>query len=519
LVPLRAGLGHGLVLAACLGLIAWYQVAARLAVQGARGVEGQGLPIALFLEGLASLALVLLALAEISAWRRGRAALAGALLGRLFVVLVGAWLALVLGPWSFHPARVDSALAAAGLVWTLLAVARRRRGPPSRWARVLGWVALDLALAAVILEGCLRLAARVAPGPFLAQRDVTGEDRIALWRSAPGSNWWGQLKNSRGFNDEEFVARRADRPLIALVGDSFGSCTLPRMFHYSSVLREHLPAADVANIDVPGIGPPEYLHLIRSEAAPLHPDLVIVTVYVGNDLHDDYSDRRSHRALRLVFDPENALIALVPARLASLRAERRRLADGLATGAVASGSVVETREQALALYPWLADPGLEPTTLSASVYQDAMTTALRDGCDPRGFSFDALGAQLLEMRDAARPARFAIAVLPAEFQVEDDAWSAVLEHAGPGDWERERPQALIQALCQQADIACLDLLPALRGVEPLDDGRLHVYMRQETHFNARGCQVAGRELAVFAAGLLGLEPRSPADQAQVPGSR
>ena len=385
---------------------------------------------------------------------------------------------------------------------------------PPRWGRFLGLAVFDLAGIAVLLEVGLRLAAWVAPQPFLSQRDVGSQHSIETWRPEPGFLWFGQRMNSGGFNDEEFVPRRPDRPLIALIGDSFATGCLPRMFHYSSVLRERLPAADVANIGIPCIGPVEYLELIRTEAARLHPDLVIVTLYAGNDLTRDYRPARTHRSLRLVFDPENALVKLVPERLASLREERRKVAQGLADDAGTEAvQVLTTREQALAEYPWLANPLEEPVLVSDSIYFEAMSAGLINGCDSKGFSLEALGDLLLEMRDAARPARLAVAIIPGEFQVEDQTWNWAVEYVGPGDWERERPQTLIRDLCARADIRCLDLLPALRGVEPLDDGRLHVYRWRETHLNARGCEVVGRELAGFAGGILGLEPAAAGDGA------
>ena len=48
----------------------------------------------------------------------------------------------------------------------------------------------------------------------------------------------------------------------------------------------------------------------------------------------------------------------------------------------------------------------------------------------------------------------------------------------------------------------LDLLPLLRTVEPMKDGRRHVYQLRNTHFNARGNEVAGRALARLADSLL-----------------
>ena len=54
-------------------------------------------------------------------------------------------------------------------------------------------------------------------------------------------------------------------------------------------------------------------------------------------------------------------------------------------------------------------------------------------------------------------------------------------------------------------IPTVDLLPPLLAVEPLADGRRHLFHLRDTHFNARGNDVAGKALAEGLRALLGLE--------------
>ena len=56
---------------------------------------------------------------------------------------------------------------------------------------------------------------------------------------------------------------------------------------------------------------------------------------------------------------------------------------------------------------------------------------------------------------------------------------------------------VIVAILLTAGVMLINLLPAMRAVEPHADGKRHVYHLQDTHFNARGNDVAGRELARF----------------------
>ena len=88
-------------------------------------------------------------------------------------------------------------------------------------------------------------------------------------------------------------------------------------------------------------------------------------------------------------------------------------------------------------------------------------------------------------------------LIPEEFQVEDDVWALVAAGADGGTLDRDLPQRLLGQWLAKQDIPCLDLLPALRAVAPMADGRRHVYQLRDTHFNARGTEVAGEELAGF----------------------
>jgi hypothetical protein len=102
-------------------------------------------------------------------------------------------------------------------------------------------------------------------------------------------------------------------------------------------------------------------------------------------------------------------------------------------------------------------------------------------------------------------------LIPGEFQVDDTLWNAMVQKSRHV-MDRDRPQRLIRSWMAEQGLPVLDLLPILRAVPPLKDGRPHVYQLQETHFNARGNAVAGRALARFSDSLLsggGSRPATP----------
>ena len=56
---------------------------------------------------------------------------------------------------------------------------------------------------------------------------------------------------------------------------------------------------------------------------------------------------------------------------------------------------------------------------------------------------------------------------------------------------------LLIAWLNAQGIPFLDLLPAARAVPAMADGQRHLYHLRDTHFNVRGNQMAGEQLAKF----------------------
>ncbi len=87
-----------------------------------------------------------------------------------------------------------------------------------------------------------------------------------------------------------------------------------------------------------------------------------------------------------------------------------------------------------------------------------------------------------------------VVVIPDEFQVNDGLYAqALAPKRTPHDYERDYPQDRIRGFCEKQGIRMLDLLPALRTAHRED----RVYHLRDTHWNARGNLVAGRQIADF----------------------
>ena len=484
-------------------------VAAGCAV-GASLVRGLGdrVPLALLLGwkfrawlallALAAVAVGIAAIRELVAWRRGAPGRGGTPLRAALVSCVaGAVLFLMLFP-SFEKVWLDLFLGLVGGAFALSLLARGRGAAGSRGA----WRVLDLGLSSaclvlVLLELGLRGIGRLHPSPFLAQTDVGPWQYLVSQRLAPGEIVWGFPANSEGHYDDEFTPPAADETVVATIGDSFSVGMVHHALHFTTVCEQET-GVRVDNYGIGGVGPFEYLDMLRLWVVPRRPRLLIVNLFVGNDLVLERAPRnRSWPEFRAWLDRDNVLVYQLPRRLWRLR----RATQGLLPAGSSADGLAGDLQHALALFPWMADPSLEPPTYSRDTFFSIETARVRG--TGRTADYKALYSVLRELRSAAGESSFAVMLLPDEFQVEDALWGEVTARPDLVGIERDRAQRLIGAFLAREGIPCLDLLPRLRAVLPMADGRRHLYHLRDTHFNARGNRVAGLALAELVRAQLG----------------
>lgn len=375
------------------------------------------------------------------------------------------------------------------------ALARRL---PARAVRGLDFVVFTLCASAVVAELGLRALALLSRSPVF-DRVSTPAHQIARYRDAPGSVRFGFTFNSRGMHDAEPV-REPGKRFVAVIGDSFSVGVVPHWFHYTTVCERELGDTMLYNIGVTTIGPAEYLLLAEQEALPLAPDLLIVALFVGNDVYDSLRYHDDHPLLREVFDRARVQLVQVPQRLATLYEERARTgrAPGTLAGEHLAAAPTEDPAQLVKAMPALADPLREEPTFSRENYMARQFSRIAAACNADRRGYARLFATLTELRRRCGGTPLQVLLIPDEFQVEDGNWrDALAERGDPADYERDLPQRLIGAWLHEEGIPFLDLLPILRGVPPLADGDRHLYLLRDTHFNARGNEVAGRALAAF----------------------
>ena len=101
----------------------------------------------------------------------------------------------------------------------------------------------------------------------------------------PGAERFSFPINSGGHYDTEYLPRsERTLPLVVTIGDSFSYGVVPHYYHYTTVAEREFPGAEIYNIGFPGTNPADYLYHLVEEALPLEPDLIIISLYVGNDI-------------------------------------------------------------------------------------------------------------------------------------------------------------------------------------------------------------------------------------------
>ncbi len=426
--------------------------------------------------------------APLAARRLRRSCPSGRLLLQLaFSSFVALWLGLTAASPSFHAGRIGAAVAAwAAFALALLALLPARPGP---WRRA-GPPLAAASFALVLCELLLRAAAVAAPTPLLATSSSTTAQRFAAYAFAPGSLHFGRRTNSLGFFDDEFLPRGSRaRPAVAVIGDSFSASFVPHDRHYTTV-AEGLVDADLWNVGWAAMGPAEYRAMLEQYVLPADPDAVLVSLFLGNDLAESSPAGPLDRAMAAWWDRGNVLLCALPQRLLRLASSHEAR-----TGALAHNGDLDRASA------WLDDPLLEPGTMSEEEFLRIETERARCNAALPAGRLRTLKAEIRRLRQLAGARPFGIVLIPDESMVEDELWARVTQAAGPLRRHALREELL--AFLAEEGVPALDLLPPLLAAEPWPaDGKRHLYLLRDTHWNARGNRVAGAALAPFVQGLL-----------------
>jgi hypothetical protein len=392
-------------------------------------------------------------------WRFLRRSLAAAVLLYTVTVLI----------WGGSPAALPVFYGLSLVALPLLALTSRIR-PRRAWARGLELVLTNLALFLLLGELALRGAIAWQGGSPLVSQALDAH------RLRPGHDYGAGLRGNRlGYPGRDF-----DRPCrpgvlrVAALGDSFAvGPAVPFADNYLTVLEQSLSGVEVFNFGVSGAGPREYREILERDVWLHQPDLVLMSVFVGNDVTETLATPRH-------LDPRQHALYLLGERGWRLLREHYRQTSTPESATVRGTAPplspqtfreVEARRLAVCFHP--VEPSMEKKWQRALGHLDAIVKSCR-------------GRAVL-----------AVVLIPDEFQVNPAVLADAIAESGV---ERDRvdvelPQRRLKAFFAEREVPCLDLLPAFAGVPG-------TYAPRDTHWNERGNHLAAGRIREWILPLL-----------------
>jgi hypothetical protein len=346
-------------------------------------------------------------------------------------------------------------------------VGRLERHGAARLAEVL---AFNLSLFVVVAELSLRVY-----GAFSGKHLLLNK-QLDAYRLEPHRAYGGLLcTNSRGYVGREFeLAKPPGVRRIAALGDSFAVGVVKQENNYLHLLEGLCPGTEVYNFGIAGCGPREYEQILREEVWPYQPDLVLVSIFVGNDILGWWRLPSTER-----LDPGAFRLFVALERLGKLAREQDRR--------------------------WSDDEGTEPTRSPLDFRPMSRATHLTHEssrlaiCRPsqverweRAWSRAFHYLDRIEAQCKSRGVALRVVLIPDEFQVNSVVLDEALEFGGipAADVDLTLPQRRLLAWFADRQIPCLDLLPHF--VDQAD-----TYKPRDTHWNEKGNRIAAEAISAW----------------------
>jgi hypothetical protein len=312
-------------------------------------------------------------------------------------------------------------------------------------------------------------------------------------RLVPGLDYGAGLRGNRlGYPGPDADSDKRPGVLrVAALGDSFlVGPVVPFRENFLMLLQAHLPGTEVCNFGVSGAGPREYNMIVRRDVLAMRPDLVLVCLFVTNDVVEElptprHLDPRQHSVYWLW----KHLAAPRPSSPDPVAPGSEELLDHrIRTGTLSPADFARLETMRLAVCRVPTPPGIEKKWRRTWKDLDSLLRA----CGREGV-----------------PVAFVL--VPDEAQADPDSLRTVIEHGrlDPEQLDLALPQRRFLEFARGRGTPCLDLLPAFAG-------RPNLYCPRNTHWNRAGNRLAAEEIARWLpmAGIpslsrLASSPRTP----------
>lgn len=296
-------------------------------------------------------------------------------------------------------------------------------------------------------------------------------------------------------DDDELGSKAANERRILVLGDSLVlSVQVAFRETFCELLEQRLNASSqgiryrVINGGVQGYGPVQELLLFRSMLPDVRPDVVIETLFVGNDAEDAVSSETL------------------------LDGQARPTSEALHDAATTRLRRLVRRSMVLQLLRLRAVAATERFTRTAGPPEPPLQSYAAHP-SPRiahGLTVVRRVVQEMAADAAATGARTAVMLMPARFQVDDADYARLREavaQAG-GELVRDAASERFARALEDVGVPRVDMLPALRSALPGTD----LFFQQTVHLTARGHEIVAAALERFLreSGLLDERTVQPA---------
>jgi hypothetical protein len=364
-------------------------------------------------------------------------------------------------------------------------------------------VSLVLSLAAAeLLVRVVRPQPRliITPGGFY-QPDPPGRYRLSpgyrgrIYNRAEYSN---DIRiNETGLRGPEIEAPSEGTLRVLTVGDSFVfGVGVEDTETFTAVLPAYLAPEGIQaqglNAGIPAFGVPDAESWFRRHGVELQPDVVVLGIFLGNDLVDASPDR-----------------------------EEILLVDGLLVPSQSAGGLKAWLHRRSHLYVavkgLLELPGFQPLRMKLGLREPWTTRTLREELgvyrktaeQELGAAIDATDEALARFAQLSDELGFELVALmiPSEIQLQPERWNSSLSSLGldAAAYDPYVPTRIFQGLLSRHGIPTLDLGPVFAA--GLTRGQ-KLYFSLDRHWTTAGHRLAADELAGFLLPLLGSRNRS-----------
>jgi lysophospholipase L1-like esterase len=318
-------------------------------------------------------------------------------------------------------------------------------------------------------------------------------DEPRRYRIAPGFR--GRITNQAEFDTEVVTNQKGLRGpevgpklegtiRILAIGDSFTfGVGAQQEETWPARLERRMPNAQVLNAGAPGFGVPDEVAWFEAHGVDLHPDVVVVAVFLANDLQDASPDQPKVAVV------DGALV--VPGETGGLR---RWLYYHSHLFRLLKSSVLEGRVRSLLglKEPWAT----RELRAELSLYAPTLPEELKKGAE---------ATENAVARLASRGVPVVAVLIPSLPQVDSRRWTALLDRFSldPAGHDPRRPNRLFREIFEKHGVPVLDLTDTFEAA--VRQGQ-RIYYPIDQHLTPAGYDLMARTIGEFLPGALTRSP-------------